>query len=217
MRMDFVTLFAKSIVRLTELGVTAEWYRGGPVTDQGIERVRAATTLSIPDSLLDFYRQIGNGMIFRWKVYSSTGVATHADIDFPSLERIIQEYEGGKAGLIHWIDTYDHKFAADPAEARQLAVRMREWLPLLEDFESNALCIDCGNEGHPIVYHDHSWMDGGGEGHSHVVAPSLEVFIQNWSEVCFQEPYSMYWPDVFEAATGVDWKSDEFQDQFRIV
>jgi hypothetical protein len=113
-------------------------------------------------------------------------------------------------------DEYDYRYTNDPALAKQTALRMRHWLEFHDEGNGDRFCFDMSTAGHPVVFDQHDWMDGGSGHNGHLLGESLLAFYTAWSRVCFQRPEGLWWPSVFQKDGGINWTSKEFRKPFRL-
>jgi hypothetical protein len=171
--------------------------------------------IPIPASVAEFYAEVGDGMVFRWRC-KGDDYAPSAKVEFSTLANKTVASLDEIKWRTEWDDTYDFRFTKDPRKARRTAPKMRKWLPFHEEGNGDWISLDTEAKGVPVVYDRHDWFDGGTGENGHRAGASLLDFYTQWSKACFQFPRSSWWPKVFKASGGIDWASEEFREPFRL-
>ena len=181
-----------------------------------IKRAQEKALIPIPDSMAEFYAEIGDGLVFWWQARGER--PPFANLEIPRLADITLDTLDQVAWRTEWEDENDFRFTDDPALAKQTALRMRKWLPFFDEGNGDRICLDTNAPGAPVVFDQHDWYDGGSGSNGHVLAASLMEFMSGWASVCFQLPCSLWWPSVFDKdGGGVRWNDEtEFRSPFRL-
>ena len=213
--MAYLELFDRVADHVRRQGVEATLTRGKPLTTSEIEEARAKTVICIPDAMAAFYIEVGDGMQFYWNAKGKR--APFANHEFPKLSDLMVESHDKLRWRTEWDDSYDFRFTKNPTLAKQTAVRMRKWTSFHDEGDGDEISLDTDLNPPPVVFNRHDWYDGGTGENGHRLANSLLQFYEDWSQVCFQFPSSLWWPSVFsKAGPGVDWNSVEFCEPFRL-
>jgi hypothetical protein len=212
--MNYLELFERVAKHVKAQGCDVSFKRGSRVPTAAIDKARKKSAVPLPDSLLAFYQEVGNGLAFAWQSDDDDG--PFASIAFPKLSEVVVESLDDLKWRVEWSDSYGYQATGNPKLAKQTALRMRKWLAFHEDGEGNRFCLNTGAAGNPVVFDQHDWMDGGSGKNGHVLGKSLIAFYRSWSKVCFQFPSSLWWPSVFRSRGGVDWASEEFREPYRL-
>jgi hypothetical protein len=213
--MPYLELFQRAAKHVESQGCEVTFVRGRPVTKAAVGKARKTSILPLPDSLIAFYEEVGNGLEFSWSVEDDGGPS--ALLTIPKLTEVIAIFLNGMNERQEWDDTNAYAFTDNPKLARRTALKMRKWLGFYEVGNGDRFCFDTAALGSPIVYDQHDWMDSGTGANGHQLGPSLDSFLASWSKVCFQSPSRLWWPGVFHKRRGVDWRSDEFREPFRLL
>ena len=221
--MTYHELFARAAERARRRGAVVEFERGPALSDAAVEEARRVLTLPLPESLVEFYREMGDGMVFRWAFGGFYGEPALDDqgneqpfamVEFAPLLEVAQGHEDHKRLLAAFQNDHDYPFTDDPAKARATALRMRWWLGFRHEGNGDRFCLDTAVSPEPVVFDKHDWADGGTGDNGWLMGDTFRGFMEGWSRVCFQFPGSLWWQSVLTPA-GVDWESDEFDPRFR--
>jgi hypothetical protein len=212
--MAFLELFERVADHLHRQGVEVMFSRGKPLSRAAIERARSKAKIPIPDSMAEFYAEMGDGLEFQWcAVEGRTPFSYHA---FPKLAALAFESLEPIKWRMEWNDSYDYRYTKDPALAKETATRMRKWLAFHDEGNGDAICLDTAADPAPVVFDQHDWFDGGSGSNGHRMGDTLLDFYTKWAQVCFQLPSSLWWPSVFNDSGGVNWNSEKFAERFRL-
>lgn len=213
--MAYLELFDRVISHVKKEGLKVTFKRGKPLSRAVIEKSRQRSVIPIPLSLAEFYQEVGDGMLLHWAAkgeraaFSRIQISKIGDCVISSLESIKWRTE--------WDDNYEFKFTKDPKLAKKTAIKMRRWLPLHGEGNGDYFCLDTASDPTPLVYDCHDWFDGGTGKNGHVLGATLLKFFEEWAQVCFQQPHTLWWPNVFKKSDhGINWRSKEFCDPFRL-
>jgi hypothetical protein len=213
--MRYFDLFERVTEHVRRQGVKVRFESGEPLSASVIERECSEAFIPIPPSLADFYTEIGNGMEFGWS--SRNDDRLFANHEIPRIEACAPKSYDNVSWLTEWKDNYEFPHVQDPVLAKTTALKMRKWLPFIHEGNGDSFCLDTSQDPAPVVFNQHDWFDGGTGHNGHRVADSLMEFYSQWSQVCFQLPRSLWWPDVLNKnGTGIDWGSAQFQEPFRL-
>jgi hypothetical protein len=114
-------------------------------------------------------------------------------------------------------EQYGFPYTENPELAKRTAARMWDWLPVIAEGNGDLICVDLGVPSHPVIFHQHDWMDGGTGDNGHLLADNWGEFLAKWATVCFQFPKSLWWPSAFKPGGGIAWEGEQFRDPFRIA
>lgn len=197
-------------------GVVVEFERGEPVTDEATaSAVAASPTVPLPSALIEFYREVGDGMLFHWATGGSDELV-FANIEFPPLLELAEASDERRSRGVEFDDTYEYSGVKDRQLAKRTARRMRRWFTFHYEGNGDTFCLDTGVDPAPVVFHQHDWVDGGSGDNGRRMGQTLRAFMEEWSQVCFQFPSSLWWPRVL-TGSGVNWQSDAFDPRFRLI
>jgi cell wall assembly regulator SMI1 len=217
--MDYAGLFDLLYGHLDSLGVAGSANAGEPATDEALAGAEVEMKVRLPAEFREFYRTVGNGFSLYWETDPDDPEKQWGGFHVPELASLIGMNAGWR-GLVLYTperaEEYGFPHTKDPDLAKHTAARMWHWLPVIKEPNGDAICLDLGASGCPVVFDKHDWMDGGSGENGHVLAPNWRSFLVGWGGVCFQPPRSMYWPQCFRPGGGVAWESDEFPSPFRV-
>jgi hypothetical protein len=201
-------------------GVEVEWVPGPPLTEAAVEQARRLLTIPLPQSLADFYQDVGDGVLFRWPAGGPGDDERDEEhpfamLELPPLLDLAIAYEEQKDYASPFEDDLDYRRAADPQKARATARRMRRWLAFHHEGNGDRFCLDTALDPQPVVFDRHDWFDGGDDDNRSPMGDTFGGFMTDWARVCFQRPSSLWWPSVLGPA-GVDWQSGKFDPRFRL-
>jgi hypothetical protein len=211
--MAYLELFERVVAHVAGKGVAVTCDRGASLTATVIDGFVRQSPLGVPQSLIEFYSEVGDGLLFQW---SRDDVRPFCLMEFPTLARLVANAIRAVNRQVEWHDSYQFPFTNDPELAKATAQRMRKWLAFQWEGNGDRLCVDTGSPGAPVVFDKHDWFDGGSGDNGHLLGNSLLEFCTAWSDVCFQHPESLWWPSVFKRPNGVTWDSDQFREPFRL-
>lgn len=189
--------------------------RGPRITSSVLKRARAKSPIHIPDSMAEFYTEVGNGVIFAW---SATGKGKHlpsGGLEIPKIQDHVLTTIDQVTWRTEWDDTEDYCLTKNPALAKKTALKMRKWMPIFSEGNGDRFCLDTSLDPAPVVWDQHDWFDGGTGKNGHRFATSLKKFFSSWAQVCFQPPRNSYWPNVL-TRTSVNWNSSHFDPNYRL-
>lgn len=192
-------------------GVAVDLSLNEPPGAATIRAARQACPLALPEQLVDVYREIGDGFAMRWAAHEDRG--PFGMIDLLPLQPLADNCAGRRKFAREWDDAYDFRFTKDPRLARRTAMRMRSWLQFHAEGNGDGFCLEVGEEGAPVVYHQHDWFDCGSGDNGHVVGHLLHDFLMEWARRCFQRPRELWWAAVVGKG-GIDWSNREFDSRF---
>lgn len=215
--MSYRDLFLRVADHVRGRGVDVELMPGPPLSNATVDKARRVLTIPLPESLVEFYREMGDGMLFHWDAGGVEGDDREpfAVVEVAPLLDVVRAHEGQKEYATEWRDDYDYRFTDDPRKARATALRVRRWLGFHHEGNGDRFCLDTAASPGPVVFDRHDWYDGGTGDNGAPMGDTLRGFMEGWSRVCFQCPSSLYWPSVLGPA-GVDWQCDEFDPRFRL-
>lgn len=212
--MSYLPLFEQVVEFLEGSVAELEFKRGPAITREKLEQAQQKTGLPMPQSMIDFYFEVGDGLWFRWSSDDESGPG--GVFQFHSLDEYVEEAVSSSEYICELIDSnYDFRFTDDPDLARRTIQRMRRWVPFHPEGNGDTFSLDTSLDPAPVVFNQHDWLDGGNGDNGHVMANSLLQFCKEWSRVCFQCPKNLWWPEVLQDG-GVNWASDQFSDTFRL-
>ncbi len=214
--MAYVELFEQVAAHVHRLGVEVTLNRGKPLKKTTIQRAQIVSLIPIPDSMAEFYSEVGDGLAFYYCKEDGPRRNPMASYEFPKLDDVTLKSIEQINWRFEWDDSCEYRGTKDPTLGRETALRMRKWIEIGHEGNGDRFCLDTGAEGAPVVFDQHDWLDGGTGHNGHVMGDSLLAFFTAWSRVCFQLPRSLYWPSVFRPGGGVDWNSEEFDPQYRL-
>jgi SMI1 / KNR4 family (SUKH-1) len=215
--MTYFDVFWRVASYIESLGLEVDFECGKPLTERQIRARGKNLSIPLPGSLVDLYREMGDGVWLSWDADhgGGDGSGPFAMVEFEPLGDLIARFEHGKSYSVEWADDYDYSGTRDPVLARATALGMRSWFPFLEEGNGDSLCLDSSAPECPVVFNQHDWMDGGTGENGSPMGASLFEFLEDWSRVCFQCPSSLWWPSV-NSPRGPKWSSREFRNPFRI-
>jgi hypothetical protein len=104
----------------------------------------AEAFIPIPQSLIDFYAEIGDGLEFGW---SSKGRnAPFANHEICKLDACAPKSIDDVSWITEWRDDYEFAHVEDSALAKKTALKMRKWLPFWGIGNGDCLCLDTSLE-----------------------------------------------------------------------
>jgi hypothetical protein len=212
--MVYLKLFDRVVDHVKREGVKVQFRRGKPLTLRAFDKQEELSALVIPDSLVKFYFEVGDGLLLRW---ATDDDGPFCKIEFPKLSRLIAESLDSLNRQSDTNGNFKFPHMKDPQLARKTALRMQKWLGFHEEGNGDRFCVDTGKKEAPVVFDRHDWRDGGSGSNGHIMAKSLSEFFAAWAEVCFQFPKNLWWPAVFQKRGGIDWSSDQFCEPFRLA
>ncbi|WP_162671139.1 SMI1/KNR4 family protein [Gemmata massiliana] len=216
---DYPSLLETVLGHLEELGVTYLATSGELVTDEVLESAEASMKIRLPAELREFYQTVGDGFSFFWESDSGDPKTPWGSLPVPSLSSLVKMYTGWR-GLVLYsperAEEYGFPHTKDPALAKHTAARMWHWLPIIAEENGDAICLDLGAPGCPVVFDQHDWMDGGSGDNGHPLGANWREFLIGWGSVCFQMPKDLYWPWCFRPG-GVAWDGEHFHSRFRVA
>ena len=216
--MDYPTLLETVIDHLEGLGVACTATARDPATDKALASAEARMNVRLPAELREFYRTVGDGFVLFWQSDPNDPQKPWGSLQVPSLSSLADGYSGWR-GLVLYTperaEEYGFPGTKDPALAKRTAARMWHWLPIIEEGNGDAICLDLGAPGCPVVFDRHDWMDGGSGDNGHPLAPNWRAFLMSWGRVCFQDP--IHWTWYFRPGGGVDWDGEPFRSPFRVA
>lgn len=214
--MAYLELFQRVSHHVKAQGVKVIFKRGKSLSPSVIKRAQAKALIPIPQSMAEFYAEVGDGLAFGWTAKGDT--APFASHDFPKLAAITLQSFDKINWRSEWNDANDFRYTKDPKLAKRTAMRMRKWMPIHDEGNGDRFCLDTAIDPSRVVFDQHDWLDGGTGANGHLLGRSLLDFYTAWSKVCFQRPRSLWWPSVLKkAGGGVNWASEEFQEPFRLL
>ena len=213
--MAFLEMFERVADHVRSRGAKLTFKRGRPVSADAIDEARSRSLAPWPEELAQFFTELGEVAEFGWVEKGRGTRRAIGRVSFARLSSCIVIPDEGSHRRIEWCDDYDFRFTKDPALAKQTAIKMRRWIPIITEGNGDSFCLDAGRQPAPVVLNLHDWFDGGSGDNGACVGSSLTDFLHAWSQVCFQCPSGLYWPAVL-GNQGVDWSSDEFSAQFRL-
>jgi hypothetical protein len=103
----------------------------------------------------------------------------------------------------------------------QLALRtnqmMHKWLPFHRVGNGDFLSVNVNSDGFGnVIFDAHDWLDGGTGDNGFLMAPDLMTFFEQWGNVCFCPPKTLWWKSVL-TNDGIDWESEHFDREFRLT
>ena len=213
--MPYLQLFESVANHVRRQGVRVTFRRGNPLSPAVIKRAQSRSVIPIPDSMAEFFAEVGDGLVFRWAAKGND--APSANINFEPLAEHVYESLDMVKWRTEWNDDYDFRGTDDPTLAKKTALKMRKWSPVHAEGNGDFISLDTAHNPAPVVYDRHDWMDGGTGENGHILANSLLEFYTAWAQVCFQFPRSLWWQRVFKkSGIGVNWNSPEFRAPFRL-
>ena len=210
--MAFRHLFLRAERHLARLGLSATLNAGPTVSDATVE-ARRALSLPLPESLITFYRDVGDGVEFRWQAPDDDRV--FANVEVPPLLDLVRSFEKRKAWDVVFDDAFQWPYARDPARAKETALRIRGWLAFHCEGNGDAFCIDTAVDDDRVVFNSHEWMGTNREDNRWADCGTFRQFLEGWAGVCFQFPRSLYWPEVL-SGDRINWNSNLFDPRFRL-
>ncbi len=217
--MDYPSLLKTVFGHLDELGIPYQAASGEPATDEALASAEAAMKIRLPAELREFYQTVGDEFLLFWESDSDDPKKPWGSLSVPSLSSLVDTYTGWR-GLVLYsperAEEYGFPHTNAPALAKRTAARMWHWLPVITEENGDAICLDLGALGCPVVFDRHSWMDGGSGDNGHPLAANWREFLIGWGSICFQMPKDLYWPWCFQPG-GVAWDGEYFDSRFRVA
>lgn len=218
--MDYISLLEAVCGRLDELGMDGSAPCGEFVTDEELSACEAQMGVRLPAELREFYQTIGDGLVLFWQSDPDDPQKPWGGLEVPSLASLVEMFRGWR-GLVLYTperaEEYGFPYTKDPTLAKRTAARMWHWLPVIAESNGDAICLDLGTTGCPVVFDRHDWMDGGSGENGHLLAPNWRAFLVDWGRVCFQQPDGLYWPRCILPGGGVAWDGEHFRNPFRVA
>jgi cell wall assembly regulator SMI1 len=216
--MDYSNLLETVLGHLNGLEVTGTAATGEPVTHEALAAVEAEMKVRLPTELREFYLTVGDGFTLYWETDPDDPKKLWGSLRVPELAALAGMYSGWR-GLVLYTperaEEYGFPYTKDPTLAKRTAARMWHWLPVIEEPNGDAICLDLGAPGCPVVFDKHDWMDGGSGDNGHLLAPNWRAFLVSWGSVCFQDP--IHWSWYLRPGGGVDWSGEAFRNPFRVA
>jgi hypothetical protein len=204
---SFAQLFEMAVARLGSVGIAAQLERGGPVTAQQIARYERDWATSIPQSIRQFYFDVGDGLEFRWFIDRLDALSPFCWLKVPQLSDL-----KGMIDYLHMLNDClaDHEFreARQPERAIRHYRRQLTFFPFLQD-NADLMCVEVCGEREQVVFHDHEWSFHEDGDSGLILAPSLLEFWQGWSNVGFVQPTQLWWPGTIKGQ-ATEWSIDRF-------
>ena len=238
----YAQMFDRVVRFLESKGVRATYEHGRPLSDRLIRSARKQLAIPLPESLVEVYREVGDGLTLAWndgkpvaptaaqkrmaaRLGRQSGVAfefptlddgkVFATFALPLLSKLVADHQDHARRIAVFDEPYPFAHVRDPSLAKQTAQRMRHWLGFHDEGNGDRICLDAAADPPSVVFDRHDWFDGGAGDNGTPMAPTLAAFLDGWSRVSFQFPRSLYWPSVL-TGSGVNWDSDEFDRRFRL-
>lgn len=216
--MDYPDLLDAVYGRLEELGASGTATGGDPATDNALAAAEAEMRVRLPVELRAFYQAVGDGFSFYWEADPDGPEKLWGSLQVPSLSALAEMYHGWR-GLVLYpperAEEYGFTGTKDPGLAKRTAARMWHWLPIIAEPNGDAVCLDLGAPGCPVVFDKHDWMDGGTGDNGHLLARNWREFLVGWGSVCFRDP--IHWTWCFRPGGGVNWDGEPFRSPFRVT
>ncbi|MFT7618438.1 MAG: hypothetical protein ACI97A_002081 [Planctomycetota bacterium] len=198
-------------------GIEVDIDFGPKLTKKDIVKARKRSYVPLPEGLIEFLEEIGDGVEFFWTSDDEAEDGTFTNIQIDSLEDIVDQNLEQMDFAPEWVANYEFDGCADPVLAKKTAARMRNWIHFHAEGNGDSFALETHVAPSPVVYNQMAWMDAGTGDNGLILGQSLFEFFRDWSRVCFQFPASLHWPDVCDKETGkVDWNSSFFNDEFRL-
>jgi len=201
--------FESSARFLRQKGISAELYDGRPVSESELTMLSDTLGVAVPDELLGFLRELGDGFKFQWDL-PSNGDLMSFGLSF--LDDIIRERE--------WIPQDLREVAANgPANVAEEAMRRLGWLPVMGVGDGGyEFCLDTSLHPAPVSYYVTYWKDCP-ETWKVITADSLPDLVRNWSRYCFSDPpvgggHVSLTQIAEELDQNFDWAPSHFDPQF---
>lgn len=185
--MNYIGLFLTVSRYVGRRNIPIVFERGRPITTRDINAAKSKLSINLPGSLIELYRDVGNGMWFRWPSDDRKGPS--AVFQLPPISTLVKNYERRKA-------------------------KMEKWLGFYDVGNGDIFCLDMKVDDPPVVFYQHDWMDGSEWENGVQFGKSLSDFLTKWARVCFQHPSSLWWPSIF-CNGKVNWHSRQFDKEFR--
>ncbi|MCX7666338.1 MAG: SMI1/KNR4 family protein [Gemmataceae bacterium] len=218
--MQYPELFERVFVQLKQLGIEYSVTFGARVFPRQIRAIEKELSCRFPPEFREFYLTVGNGVILYWPANPDTdALGPWGVLIIPSLSSLMEINQRWRDIALYSpekANEYGFPYTKDPALAKQTAARMWQWLPLIEHHNGDAIALDLGAVGCPVVFDQHDWFDGGTGDNGFPLAPNFKAFLWGWGSICFQEPLDCYWPRCFKPTGGVDWYGKFFDQKFCI-
>lgn len=214
--MSFVHIIGEAITRLNELGIEVDAAAGQVTSERQLRAAEARMGIRLPQALGEFYREVGNGYAMFWQ---SEEARLWGGLSVPPLKELaglLRDWKRISVYTPEAAEKYGFPYTKDPALAKRTAAKMRDWLPLIEEGNGDAICLDTGTPEGEVIFHAHAWMDGGTGDNGQLLATNLRDFVSGWASVCFQQPMDFDWPASLLSGGGVDWSGSRFRDPFRL-
>jgi hypothetical protein len=209
--MGYLKIFSRVAQFVRSRGVEVKFEMGKAVTARMVKAAQRKLPVRLPGSLIDFYREVGDGVEFRWIAADRV----FAVVEFRPLKELVSTYLYRRSYSVEYDEKYEYPHVTDRARAKLTATRMRHWIAFHFEGNGDEFALDTSVTPEPVVFDQHDWYDGGDGGNGMPMGCSLLQFMEDWSRVCFHFPSSLWWPRVLTEA-GVNWDSDEFDDKFRM-
>ncbi len=216
---DYRTLL-DAICRHVKLqGVDCDVTMGKPATEKAVAATEAELKVRLPAELREFYRTVADGYVMFWQADANDAKLPFGSLQVPEITDLAEMYNGWREMSLYtpeMAEEYGFPYTDDPALAKRTAARQWQWLPIIEEGNGDLICLDLSVPDGPVVFHKHSWMDGGTGEDGHLLAPNWREFLVGWGSVCFQFPDGLYWPSCFLPGGGVAWGGKYFRSPFRM-
>ena len=113
-------------------------------------------------------------------------------------------------------ESYGFPYVDDPNAALLTNRLMHNWIPFYTEGNGDNFSISLNADGlGNVIFDQHDWLDGGTGHNGFLIAVDCHNFFDSWAQVCFSQPCGLWWKSVI-GENGVDWRSDEFEDRFRL-
>ncbi|VTU00414.1 : SMI1_KNR4 [Gemmataceae bacterium] len=216
--MDYSDILGTVIGHLEGLGIECTATAGEDVGEAELASAEATMGVQLPAELREFYQAFGDGVGVFWRSDPDDFGKPWGSLNVPTLASLAEMYHGWR-GLVLYTpeqaEKYGFPYTDDPALAKRTAARMWHWLPIIDEPNGDAICLDLGAPGCPVVFNRHDWMDGGTGDDGHILAPSWRAFLMAWGSVCYQDP--VHWTDCLRQGGGVDWSCKRFDRSLHVA
>ena len=202
---------------LDAVGVQLKLELNSKATRPEVDAAQHKLGLSLPDTYIQFVTEYANGLRLSWDAGDDD--AAFAVFEMATLESSID----GALGMRDW-RFYDEPAAqkygfphVDDSDAALVTNRqMHNWIPFHAEGNGDNFSINLNADGFGnVIFDQHDWLDGGTGHNGNFMGTDLPTFIESWAQVCFSQPNGLWWKSVI-GDSGVNWKSDEFDDRFRL-
>lgn len=200
--MSYRRLFEQTRARLETRGIAVKLEFGPDVSPLTFEELQQASGLPIPQSLRQFYSEIGDGLTFHWSLNDNEATKTFCRLNIPTLTQLLVGINYLQM-LNDCLADHDFRETAHREYQRQLT-----YFPFLTD-NTDLICIEPTAGQEAVVFHDHEWSFYTTGDSGILLANSLKEFWHGWSEVGFVEPLEHWWPKTTGSA-GTIWSVEEF-------